>query len=165
MKDLHPQKDTAQGQHEDVSAQIMASFPGSADGSTGGAGDDTGILMADSARQEKDTIDEGGTEEPARDDDPPDGRERVPKQTLDATRGQDGDGAGMCEEKDDEGKRHPKPAELGEEDVEDVALLRKVRRGERRGMRSDGGIVWRSASGGIDDREERTKEQRRGIRG
>lgn len=69
----------------------------------------------------------------------------------------------MREEEDEECERGPKPADLDEEDVEEVAFLREIRGGQggRMGLRR--GVVRRRPCGGVEEGEERADDEGCGV--
>ena len=71
----------------------------------------------------------------------------------------------MQQQEDEEGEAGPEPADLDEEDVEQVALAGEVRGREGRGVGLQDGGVGRGAREGVEEREDRAEEEGGGVDG
>lgn len=166
--DLLHQEVAPQHKQEHMATDVVAPAPLSSCSPARGIGEDIlatrhalhdlGIRhLALAARVPEAPVDNRRAKTPLRDEHPP-ARHQTPayqalRAFLRARRG------GVREQKDKKGQRDPGPPLLDEEDVEDVALAGKVRRGKGRVLRMGLGavVVGRVADGGREQREECAK--------
>ena len=71
----------------------------------------------------------------------------------------------MYEKKDREGESGPKPADFYKEDVEDVAFLGEIRRGDGRRMGLRCRIIRGDASMGFEEGKQGAKQESRRVDG
>ena len=162
-KNLHPQEQAGEGQHEDVAAGVVAADPGATDGLARGPRRHSLVRSAQASGDDEDAIDEGRAEEPLGRAVPPSRDEAVPHQALHPARRQEVDGATVGEEERQEGRRGPEPAGLDEDGVEDVGLVREERGRRVRRVRSHVGIVRRRSRRRVQRRVDRAQQKRHRI--